>query len=200
MSTEDIQTNNQSLKTSKIGSINIVIGCMYSGKTSEVIRECKKWFSISRKAICINFEGDTRYGDDEQLYNHDLNSVECIKVSKLEQVNIQSIIEGDIILINEGQFFDDLIEYCQLWCETYGKNIIVSGLDGDFKRKSFGKILDLIPYSESVVKLHAFCSMCANGTHAHFTWRLSKEQEQIVIGTSNYIPVCRKHYVELSRS
>jgi thymidine kinase len=84
------------------------------------------------------------------------------------------------------------------WCEKYGKDIIVSGLDGDFKRQPFGKILDLIPYANSVTKLNAFCSRCADGTLAQFTWRLSGEKDQIVIGSTNYIAICRKHYNELS--
>ena len=181
----------------KNGTIRVVLGCMYSGKTTEVIKECKKWLSISRKAVCINYKGDNRYGDDEKLYSHDLNTVECIRASNLSEVNTESILAGDIILINEGQFFNDLIEYCLKWCEEYGKDIIVSGLDGDFKRRSFGKILELIPYSNFITKLHAFCSLCSDGTHAHFTWRLSKEQDQVVIGSDNYIAVCRNHYVQL---
>lgn len=179
------------------GSIKIVLGCMYSGKTSEVIKECKRWGSIAKKAICINFEGDARYGEDEKLYSHDLSTVSCIKVSKLSQVDSGEIKNGDIILINEGQFFPDLIDYCVLWCDTFGKDIIVSGLDGDFERRPFGKILDLIPYANSVTKLNAFCKVCANGTHAPFTWRLSNEKNQIVIGSDNYVAVCRKHYNEL---
>ena len=173
---------------------------MYSGKTTEVIRECKKWNSIAKKAICINFEGDNRYGNDAQLYSHDMNTVECIKVSKLIDVNLNLIKDSDIILINEGQFFPDLVEHCLIWTEQFGKNIIVSGLDGDFKRRPFGKILDLIPYADSVTKLNAFCTVCSNGTPAYFTWRLSNEQDQIVIGSSNYIAVCREHYNKLSNN
>lgn len=182
----------------KYGTIKIVLGCMYSGKTLEVIKECKRWESISRKAICINFEGDTRYGHDEKLYSHDLSTISCIKVATLEQVDIESIKNGDIILINEGQFFPDLVKYCVLWCETYGKDIIVSGLDGDFKRNTFGKILDLIPYANSVTKLNAFCKVCADGTFAHFSRRLTNEKDQMVIGSDNYIAVCRKHYNTLN--
>ena len=181
------------------GSIKIVLGCMYSGKTTEVIKECKKWTSISKNALCINYIGDTRYStdsNDTNLYSHDLHIVKCVMISKLSDVSIDLIKASDIILINEGQFFGDLIENCLLWCETYSKNIIVSGLDGDFKRKPFGKILDLIPYADSVVKMNAFCSLCADGTLANFTLRLSNEEEQILIGSKNYIAVCRKHYLE----
>jgi len=186
-----------SLGEKKSGTICVVLGCMYSGKTTEVIKECRKWMSISRKAVCINYNGDNRYGDDEKVYSHDLNTMECIRAVKLSDVDTQLILAGDIILINEGQFFDDLIEYCVKWCEEYGKDVIVSGLDGDFERKPFGKILELIPYANSVTKLNAFCSLCSDGTHAHFSLRLSNEREQVVIGSDNYVAVCRDHYVKL---
>lgn len=182
-----------------MGSIKIIFGCMYSGKTTDVIRESKKWSSISKKAICINYAKDTRYGDDDQLYSHDLNNVECVRATNLSDIDDDVILSGDMILINEGQFFTDLIECCVKWCETYGKNIIVSGLDGDYKRRPFGQMLDLIPYADSVEKISAFCKKCSDGTPAYFTWRLSNENEQIVIGSTNYIPVCRKHYTELSK-
>jgi thymidine kinase len=196
--TQQMQTSQQSELSNykRTGTIKIIIGCMYAGKTSRVITEYKKWESISRKAVCINFVGDTRYGSDAQLYSHDLHKVECVKVNMLNQVNYEDIKDADIILINEGQFFLDLIEYCLLWCEKYGKNIIVSGLDGDFQRKPFGPLLDLIPYSDSVEKINAFCTICKNGTEASFTCRLTQETEQVVIGSDNYAALCRYHYLE----
>jgi len=181
-----------------VGTIQIVLGCMFSGKTTEVIKEYQKWMSIHKNALCINYSMDTRYGNDDNLYSHNLAKISCQKVMKLSEVDETLIKNADIILINEGQFFSDLIEYCKKWCETFGKNIIVSGLDGDFKRRSFGQILDLIPYSDSVTKLSAFCNLCNDGTEAHFTLRLSEEKDQIVIGSSNYMAVCRRHYLEKS--
>ena len=177
------------------GSIKIILGCMFSCKTSEVILECKKWFSIGRKALCINYYADERYGSDDAVYSHDKEKIECVKTDKLSDVNLDLISSADIIIINEGQFFSDLLDSCILWCETYGKDIIISGLDGDFKRKPFGQMLELIPYADSVIKLKAFCVICKDGTNAHFTKRLSDESMQVVIGTTNYIAVCRKHYL-----
>lgn len=177
-------------------SIKILLGCMYSGKTSELIAEYNRWVSISKNVTCINFEGDDRYGTDDKLYSHNLYNIQCEKVTLLEQLSEEIIKKSDVILINEGQFFGDLVEYCVKWCDEYGKNIIVSGLDGDFQRQPFGKILDLIPKADEVVKLNAFCAICKDGTHAMFTKRLTNEQEQVVIGSTNYIAVCRKHYNE----
>ena len=99
-------------------------------------------------------------------------------------------------MIDEGQFFPDLKEYVVKWCEEYKKNIIVIGLDGDYKRNPFGQILDLIPIADNVMKLKAMCKLCSDGTEALFTHRLTTEDEQVLIGNSNYIPVCRQHYLE----
>jgi thymidine kinase len=76
------------------------------------------------------------------------------------------------------------------------KKIYVSGLDGDFKREKFGKILDLIPMCDKVTKMTSLCSLCKNGTPGLFSMRLTNEKEQMLIGSSNYIPVCRFCYEE----
>jgi thymidine kinase len=178
------------------GSIKIIIGCMFSGKTTELQREFREWDSINKTPLCINYIDDNRYGDIyTNMYSHDKVAVDCIKVKSLKDVEDELIKENDIILVNEGQFFSDLVEYCVLWCDTYHKKIIVCGLDGDFQRKPFGKILDLIPYADSVEKITAYCKNCSDGTKAIFTHRKSTEQEQVVIGVNNYEALCRKCYV-----
>ena len=108
----------------------------------------------------------------------------------------EEIMNHDYIMIDEGQFFSDLKEYVLKWCEVFKKNIIVIGLDGDYKRNTFGQILDLIPVADQVTKLKALCKLCNDGTEALFTHRLSEEDEQVVISYSKYIPVCRQHYLE----
>lgn len=182
-----------------VGSIKIFVGCMYSGKTTELIRESNRQLSIGRSIININYKDDNRYGSDDYLYSHTLEKVPCVKVNKLSDIDINLIKNSECIFINEGQFFTDLVENTILWCETYNKDIFVSGLDGDYKRQKFGHILDLIPLCNSIVKFPALCSLCKDGTEANFTHRLSTETEQVVIGSSNYIPLCRTHYVELNK-
>lgn len=79
--------------------------------------------------------------------------------------------------------------------ERDAKLVIISGLDGDFQRKSFGQILDLIPLADRVDKLSALCSKCRDGTPAIFSKRYAKGTEQIAVGgLDSYLPVCRKHY------
>jgi thymidine kinase len=179
------------------GSLRLYLGCMFSGKTSELIREYTRYKKIGKKVICINYTFDNRYGEDDFVYSHDLNKVECYKANKLMSLDKESILKYDVILINEGQFFEDILEFCNLYCDEYSKHIIICALDGDFLRKPFGRISELIPLADEITKLKAFCTECNDGTSAIYTWRLSKDKEQVSIN-NDYIPVCRKHYLKLS--
>ena len=76
----------------------------------------------------------------------------------------------------------------------YNKKVYICGLDGDFERKKFGQILDLIPMCDKVTKLTSLCSQCKDGTPGIFSMRLTNETAQTVVGSDNYIPVCRKCY------
>ena len=178
------------------GKITIYIGCMYSGKTSALISACRRHLSIDKKILVINYAGDNRYSDFSEIVSHNQDKISCIKVSKLEDVPINEFMIAESIMIDEGQFFVDLKEYVCKWCEIYKKKVYISALDGDFKRQPFGQILNLIPLADKVIKFNALCVKCKDGTEAYFTHRISQEKEQIVIGSSNYIPVCRQHYLE----
>lgn len=181
------------------GSLRLYIGCMYSGKTSELIREYTRYQKIGKRVICINYSLDTRYGNDNFVYSHNLAKIECLKATFLMKLSMKELLEYDVILINEGQFFTDLLDFCLLYCDTHKKHIIVCGLDGDFNRKPFGQISDLIPLADEVTKLKALCEICNDGTSALFSYRISDSKEQISID-NNYIPLCRKHYLEKKNS
>jgi thymidine kinase len=100
---------------------------------------------------------------------------------------------SEVILINEGQFFPDLYEVV-IDMLNNNKKVYVCGVDGDFERKKFGAILDLIPMCDKINKLTSLCSLCRDGTRGIFSMRLTNEREQTVVGSDNYIPVCRKCY------
>ena len=96
-----------------------------------------------------------------------------------------------VILINEGQFFQDL-EPVITNLLIQRKTIFIAGLDGDFQQKKFGQILDLIPLCDKVTKLTSLCSQCKDGTPGIFSMRLTEDKEQMLVGSDIYIPVCRK--------
>lgn len=182
-------------------SIKLYIGCMFSGKTSQIQREYMRWVNINKSVIMINYDKDTRYGDDEYVYNHDLIKVPCIRTDMLHKIPDDLLSKMNVIIINEGQFFNDIVEFALKWCEEKHKDIIICALDGDYRREPFGQIYKLIPLADDIYKLTAFCKLCGDGTKAIFTKRLIECDQQELIGSNDkYMAVCRKHYNCVSSS
>jgi len=190
------------------GYLELIIGPMYSGKTSkllEIYKQCK-FCDIS---VCvINHSLDKRY-HSSMLSSHDKIMIPCLNVDHLSNLWFNNgeidltefadksghklIRDSEVILINEGQFFNDLHNVVSDMLKN-NKVVYICGLDGDFERKRFGQILDLIPLCDKVNKLTSLCSNCKNGTPGIFSMRITNEKEQTIIGSENYIPVCRLCY------
>ncbi|XP_010153359.1 PREDICTED: thymidine kinase, cytosolic [Eurypyga helias] len=104
----------------------------------------------------------------------------------------QEALGAAVIGIDEGQFFLDIVEFCEIMANA-GKTVIVAALDGTFQRKAFGSILNLVPLAESVVKLNAVCMECYR--EASYTKRLGAEREvEVIGGADKYHSVCRVCY------
>jgi thymidine kinase len=177
------------------GYLELIIGPMFSGKTSRIIEIYKQAAFCNIPISVINHSLDIRY-DDNLLSSHDKIKIPCIKTEKIMDV-WEETIQADVILINEGQFFHDLYD-STIDMLKLGKKIYICGLDGDFEQKKFGAILDLIPLCDKVTKLTSLCSICKDGTPGIFSMRLTGEKEQTIVGSENYIPVCRKCYYKNS--
>ena len=173
------------------GYLELILGPMFSGKTTRLIEHYKAYKYIGKKIVVLNYSLDVRYSTTN-LSSHDHVEIPCVFADNLSR---EKWIDADVILINEGQFFGDLVSSVIEMVESEKKHVYVCGLDGDFKRCKFGTILDLIPYSDRVEKLSAFCSTCRDGTLAVFSHRVSNEKQQVVIGSDNYAPLCRKCYL-----
>jgi thymidine kinase len=120
--------------------------------------------------------------------------IPCVKTNKLLDLNLNDeLLASNVILINEGQFFNDLYDFIVSML-VQNKKIYVCGLDGDYKRNKFGQMLDIVPLCDKVVKLTSLCGFCKDGTRGIFTNRISLELEQTVVGNDNYIPSCRICY------
>jgi thymidine kinase len=176
-------------------SLHLILGPMFSGKTTSLIRVYNQCIEEGKTVAVINFSGDTRY-HATMLSTHDQVMIPCISASTISevwtsQVNLE-IHTADVILINEGQFFPDIVDVVGSMVEEFGKTVYICGLDGDFRRQKFGTVLNLLPLCDSVTKLSAKCHLCIQP--AIFSHRLTAEQEQVVIGSNNYIPLCRPCY------
>lgn len=179
--------------TNTLSYLELIIGPMFSGKTSRLIEIYKQCKFCNIPTLVINHSIDTRY-DQHLLSNHDKVMIPCLQTTQLATlINNQELEKAEVILINEGQFFDDLYDCTELWLKE-NKKIYISGLDGDFERKKFGQIIDLIPLCDKVTKMTSLCSICKNGTPGIFSKRITKEKEQTMVGSDNYLPVCRYCY------
>ena len=168
--------------------LELILGCMFSGKTSALEKIYKQHEICSVGCIAINFTGDKRYSDS-MLSTHDKTTIPCVFASRLEEVT-DTVSKFQVILINEGQFFEDLVPWVDERIKEK-KSIYVCGLDGDFRQNKFGTILDLIPKADMYTKLTALCAHCKSGARASFTYRKTDSKEQTLIGSDEYIPVCR---------
>jgi len=168
--------------------LELIIGCMFSGKSTELIRRLKRYRALDRSILVINSSKDIR-SESSVIQTHDKNTFECVKTDDLSAISIQG---HQVIAVDEAQFFTGLREFVER-ALAKGKHIIIAGLDGDFEQKKFGEIVDLIPLCDDILKLHALCMKCSDGTLAPFTKRLVDSREQELVGDSlMYIATCRK--------
>lgn len=183
------------------GELHIIIGSMFSGKTSALIDMYNKLKLADINVVAINYVEDQRYSEN-LLSTHDKVMIPSINLLKLSNITTSAINNAKYrnskyILINEAQFFGDLYEFTMNAVERDKKCVYVYGLDGDFRRDKFGQIMDLIPLSNTITKLQACCHFCAN--NGIFSHRLTGDKRQKVIGSSNYVPLCRNCYLSRNR-
>ena len=177
---------------------------MFSGKTSKLLEIYKQCVFCDIPVVIINHSLDIRY-HDTMVSSHDKIMAPCIQTTAINNIwsaqysEIENsdayakIQKADVVLINEAQFFNDLYTGVASMLDA-GKKVYVCGLDGDFQRQKFGQICELIPLCDKITKLTSLCGLCKNGNIGIFSMRLTNDKEQTLIGSNNYIPVCRKCY------
>ena len=185
------------------GRLDLVFGPMFSGKTTEILRRIMIFAEFGMKSVIVNHNVDTREeGEKISTHNEAVNinfsKVAVIKANSLREI-WDKLIEYNVIAIDEAQFYPNLKEDVMRLVDEEKKQVIVSGLNGDFNRQKFGEIVDLIPVCDTVTKLFPFCKTCMQQdqvlSRALFSKRLVKNDEIVLVGNESlYIPVCRKCY------
>lgn len=178
--------------------LEIVLGPMFAGKTSKLIRTYNH-LQKSENVVAVNHTIDVRYGNNV-ISSHDNIKIPCLMIDDLfdawfnsRNINYDELRKNEYIFINEAQFFSDLY-YTVSDMLNNNKKVFLYGLDGDFKQEKFGEILDLIPLCDSIEKLNSRCIKC--GGKSIFTNRITNNKEQISVGVDTYIPVCRSCNLE----
>eukprot|EP01116_Phalansterium_solitarium_P001907 TRINITY_DN11742_c0_g1_i1.p1 TRINITY_DN11742_c0_g1~~TRINITY_DN11742_c0_g1_i1.p1 ORF type:complete len:225 (-),score=79.29 TRINITY_DN11742_c0_g1_i1:227-901(-) len=173
------------------GQIQVIFGPMFSGKTTELMRRIRRYNHANKTCLIIKYRKDTRYVDDDSASTHDRVTFKAKAADQLSEA-VAAADGVDVVGVDEGQFFSDLIEHCERWASE-GKIVIVAALDGTFQRKPFGNTLELVALAESVTKLQAVCHLCFRD--ASYSRRLGDETAiEVIGGAEKYVAVCRECY------
>lgn len=184
-------------------SLELLLGPMFAGKSSALLSIVRRHRALGWSVMVITHAMDRRYGDDPQIVNHDQQRIPATAVDKLVPLmETDEYISARLVVVEEAQFFADLVPFVQKAVDVDGKHVVVVGLDGDSERRPFGRVLDLVPFADRISKLTSFCRLCSDGTPAIFTHaykedaRSSTAEGKACVGAGDkYMPMCRKHYL-----
>ena len=177
----------------KAGSIEVICGSMFSGKTEELIRRLKRAKFAKQNVQIFKPCIDVRYSEDE-VVSHDSHSIDSTPISSPAKM-LEIAQDVQVVGIDEAQFFDESIVDVVQTLANRGVRVIIAGLDTDFLGKPFGPMPALMAVAEDIQKVHAICVRC--GSPANHSHRLSQSSELVVLGeTDIYEPLCRHCYNE----
>ena len=173
------------------GKIKLIIGPMFSGKSTMLTDTVRKFVYKGMKTVLVNFAADKRYDKEGKIVTHEqvkYNALSCYQL----QDNFTELMKYDVIGIDEGQFFPDLVEISETLCKN-GKIVVVSALSGNFKMEPFENVSKLISKADKIKLLKAYCYFCHK--RAGFSLRTVRNDKEILIGASDmYRPVCKACY------
>lgn len=175
------------------GSIEVICGSMFSGKTEELIRRLKRAKIANLRVEIFKPAIDIRY-DEQKIVSHDTNAIHSTPVDNSQKILLMAG-DADVIGVDEAQFFDEEIANVCDELAFRGKRVIVAGLDMDFTGKPFGQMPFIMAKADYVTKLHAICMQC--GHIANYSYRKIPNEDQVMLGATDvYEPRCRKCYKE----
>lgn len=173
---EKVITNNaNSIETSianklrRGGKVVVLVGCMMASKTSSLVGIARRYTLAKKKCMIIKYAKDTRYSKEVELCTHDMVKTQAtLATDELSKIKMSEWDGFDVILIDEGQFYPDLVSFCQM-AANGGKVVVVAGLASTWEQKPFKPMCDLIAVADEITHLLAVCSVC--GEDAAFTKR-----------------------------
>jgi len=187
---------NSTATGSRRGSVEVITGSMFSGKTEELIRRLRRAQYAGLKVVIFKPAIDKRYSETK-VVSHDERSIVSTPVEHASSILLLAG-DADVVAVDEAQFFDaSVIEVCSQLADA-GTRVIVAGLDMDFMGNPFGPMPGIMAIAEFVTKVHAICMRCGN--LAQYSFRKTDESQVVLLGEKNlYEPLCRSCYLEASK-
>lgn len=172
------------------GSIEVICGSMFSGKTQELIRRLRLASIAKQKVQIFNSYLDTRYAK-EHIVSHDKSMLKAQPVKSAKEIIKKVEKDTQVVGIDEAHFFDDDILDVANKLANEGKRVIIAGLDMDWRGKPFNNMAKLMAVAEYVTKNLAICMVCGNP--AHYSQKLVESDSRIEVGAADkYEARCRK--------
>lgn len=173
------------------GWIEVITGCMFSGKTDELIRRLERARIARQRVVVFKPEVDVRYADVEVVSHRDAR-IPCVPVSNASQI-LSKVGEAQVVGIDEAQFFDqELVHICNALANM-GKRVVVAGLDQDFRGEPFRPMPELLAVAEYITKTLAVCTVC--GAPANRSQRIVPRGDRVLLGAQDaYEARCRRHW------
>ena len=177
------------------GKIKLILGPMFSGKSTRLVETVRKYTYKNKKTVLVNFIDDKRYSENSQIVTHDLNKYDSLSCQMLGE--IYDVIKNyDVIGIDEGQFYSDVVNISEKLAYN-GKIVIIAALSGNFKMEPFETVSKLISKADKIKLMKAYCFYCQKT--AGFSLRTVCSDQEILIGAGEaYRPVCKKCYYKYS--
>jgi thymidine kinase len=186
---EDVTLHNMPREA---GWIEVISGCMFSGKTEELIRRLRRAQIAKQRVVIFKPSIDDRYSRDK-IVSHNTQFLDSVVLSNALEIR-KLVKDAQVIGIDEAQFFsEDLVGICEELADS-GKRVIVAGLDQNYRGEPFEPMPQLLAIAEYITKTLAICMICGNP--ADRTQRITNEQELVVVGAQNvYEARCRKCFI-----
>ena len=170
------------------GSVEVICGSMFSGKTEELLRRLKRAQFAKLDIAVFKPKIDKRY-DIQKVVSHDENTIKAIPVDCAKNI-LPLVNQAQVVAIDEAQFFDiDLVAVCNELANA-GVRVIIAGLDMDFLGKPFGVIPQILAIAEHITKVHAICVDCS--AIANHSYRKTTDTTLVKLGEKEeYKALCR---------
>ena len=178
-----------------MGHLSLILGPMFSDKTTTLIHKLKQHCIAKQKIILIKPSRDTRYNRNGLVSSHDGLSMNAINISSLEKDPESIPNDIDVIGIDEGHFFPNLFDFCARWLAK-GVSIYIAALNGTYERKPFPVISNLIPLADEINFKHGVCVIC-NSTNGSCSVKISSEgqldENGILVGGDDKFTITCSH-------
>lgn len=208
-------------RKSSTGQLNLIVGPMYAGKSTELLRHIRAHQFLNRKMVVINHAWNMRYNTKGVSTHTGDVYTNCLHATLLQECESNPLFkESEYVFIEELQFFTDAVVVLKRWVNSLGKRVYAAALSGDYRREGFDTITPLYSIADNIHHICAYCTYCGDGTLAPFTFKMMRVDTDTdtavatptstlwsgtksvveVGGKEKYVALCRYHYFQQSAS